>query len=407
MRLCLITFFFAIPAFANSAELFAARLQADMRVMLAEAAQIDPATGAERSEARKALMARQRELQAWFRSKGQVVTLADCKTELDRANYREFRDTMATYEFVRLRLRERQRFIREVDGYLAAIVADFTGSLKHFLAVTRDDDPLWLAVKERLEPVTLKPRYFGHGRYTGTAAVYFPPSKTIYLNLNMAVEEPDDFIDSLEHELWHHFMPLVTATTLHENLWWEGFTEAASEQWAVGRRGGSSVEYPIQTAFASLFLGLDRRLTLEHAYGLKDRETFLAEFAAGEGHSGLRRTLAKSLALGMQVNAARKADLERMLRHWGWREDDGSPFKLDIWLVEEAFSTDKIRRAFRFDKQLLMDIIQAQSVANLQEVKKVSSERVDLGLPLAKRLSENLRKVLKYVDNPYHQHANR
>ncbi|MFT5127976.1 MAG: hypothetical protein ACI8W8_001584 [Rhodothermales bacterium] len=401
---------FAISA--NEPANFAKQLLQDMRGMLSEAAQIDPATGEEHSESRKTLIARQRVLQAWFRGKGQAVSLADCKTPEDKANYREFRDTMATYEFVRLKLRERKRFISRVDSYLATLAGDFDASLKRFFVVESESDPLWQALRARLQPVQLKPRYFGHGRYTGTAAVYYPPERTVYLNLNMAVESPDDFIDSLEHELWHHFMPLVTANTLHENLWWEGFTEAAAEQWADGRLGqergrGASVEYPVQVAFASLFVGLDRRLTLEHAYGLKSREEFLEEFAAKPDQSALRNALANALGKSMQVNAARKETLERMLRHWGWKEDDRSPFKLDVWLEGEALSEAKIRRSFRWDKQLLLDIIQAQTVANLQAIKSAVGERAGQSLPLPKSLSDNLRRVMDYVDAPYHQYANR
>ena len=380
--------------------------------MLSEAAQIDPTTGLERKETRKILMSRQRELQEWFRGMGQAVSLADCKTPQDKANYREFRDTMASYEFVRLKLRDRQRFIKRVDGYLATLAGDFERSLARFLGVQSTEDPLWLALGKHLQPVTLKPRFFGHGRYTGTAAVYYPPERTIYMNLNMAVETPDDFIDSLEHELWHHLMPLVTATTLHENLWWEGFTEAAAEQWAASRPGqergrGASVEYPVQVAFVSLFLGLDRRLTLEHAYGLKTRAEFLSAFAAKPDQPALRQALVRALGGGMSVDTARKAELEKMLRHWGWKEDDGGAFMLDVWLEEKNFSESKIRRAFRWDKQLLMDIIQAQTVANLRAIKAVGGDRVGQALPLAKSLSENLRRVMKYVDNPYHQYANR
>jgi hypothetical protein len=414
MRVTLSAFVFLIgfANFANEPDDFGQRLLQDMRLMLSEAAQIDPESGGERKDARKALMARQRELQEWFSGMGQAVSLADCKTEKDRANYREFRDTMATYEFVRLKLRERQRFIRHVDGYLAALANEFESSLKRFLAVESVADPLWTAVGVDLQPVKLKPRFFGHGRYTGTAAVYFPPERCIYLNLNMAVESPDDFIDSLEHELWHHLMPLVTATTLHENLWWEGFTEAAAEQWAASRPGqgrgrGASVEYPVQVAFVSLFLGLDRRLTLEHAYGLKTREEFLVAFAAKPDQAELRQVLAAALRDSMRVDAARKAALERMLGHWGWKEDDKSAFKLDVWLEGEFLSEAKIRRSFRWDKQLLMDIIQAQTVANLQAIKAVGGARVGLSLPLSKSLLDNLRKVLAYVDDPYHQYANR
>jgi len=365
-----------LPCAAAEAQLV---IRARVLATLHEAA-LFTADGVERTAERKKLLRRQQSLRSWFESHGKSLRLSDCRTDADRANYRDFRGVMATEKFLRMSAKARARYIARVDRRLATMCARWAEAWAQFSPHRPPAEMPNIAV-----------RYFGFGAYTTTAAMYYPKSQTVYLNLNHARDDPDDLVDSLEHELWHHFIPLVTADTVAQNIWFEGFTEFYSELWAEPFRRAReeesthSVEYPVQTAYVTLRYLQNREQTHAITFGTTPMPDLLA------------------------ASQAKLAKLSEMLGNWGWKEDDGAPgVALDRYILNGRFSAPALSDLFRKDRQLLLDLIQAITVCELRNAREAGfDDRWARKQDLPEHLKQNLIEVFKYVKNPRRQHANR
>jgi hypothetical protein len=273
------------------------------------------------------------------------------------------------------------------------------------------------ALAERLAtPVHVRARYFGHGKHTGTGAIYFPPTATIHINLNMAADDPAMFVDSFEHELWHHLLPLVTSKSMLNNIWWEGFTELMAERWSSVQpprhhalRAARAIEYPVQVAFATMLMTAAPEATLTYLYdGRHDHARLAAAVrASATVPAPVAAALAEVIAAPVAISPERLQQLRGMLKNWGWKEDDGGLIDITGYVVDGQLDATKCGTAFRYRKQLLIDLIQAITVHNLQAVRAAGGTGWTRQLDLPRHLRRNLERVLSYVDDPYHQYANR
>lgn len=402
---------------ADPAARFGRDLATEMTALLYEASAIDPATQREDARRRQERQRRQAQLDRWFDRMGRQVTLADCRTDADRANYREFAGVMASRELLALDLGERRRCVRQATAYFERLALAYPAALQDVIATNagQADDELARYFAVRMTAgVRLRARYFGRRRDKVIGSLYVPSLRTIFLNLDQLARSPETFVDSFEHELWHHLLPIVEPRRISDNLWWEGFTEALAECWAEplhrrsGRRerGETGVEYPVQTAFASLYLGSARRLALRYLAGVDGREEFLAGLAASRGGVA-GPVLARAWRRPLAVDPPRRARLETLLGQWGWKEDDGASFSLAARLGPDGLDPDGLDRAFATEKEFLRDLIQALSVTTLQDLSKaIGEEQVLATLELPPHLLANLKKVLAYVSDPRRQYRN-
>lgn len=439
----LVLLFFLCPGFsvlmraepaqlAPKATTFATRLTAEMRTLIYQAAALDPTTGEERKTYRKQRLRRQRQLEKWFIAHHRSISLADCQNETDKQNYREFRATMADYDFLRLSLTRRRRFIARIDRYLQAFREYFSPALLALLHGNAPQTPL-ASIPSPLEkmliarcstPPQLRCYYFGHGRYTVAAAVYLPSTACIYLNLNRAILEPAEFIDSFEHELWHHLLVRPQPEKLTANIWWEGFDETIAESWRAAfdaatpeklRAQSRKVAYPIQSAFATLCIGIAPQETLaamaddSPSLALATRLRRKADLLSAHGEKGkLCRLLAKALEQNTVLSAERQVRVEKIMQKWGWKENDGAPFSMNSYLKGGQLSPKQLHRAFICNKQGINDLIQALAVVSLQDIiTVVPGKKLPLFIQVAPALQKNLRRVLHYVPSPFYQYANR
>ena len=441
------------------AKQFSSQLAMQMSELLYEAAAIDPVTRKERLELKNHLMKRQKELRSWLRNRGQKVRLEDCTTEVERQNYLEFRNVMASQEFLRLPYPRRIRFISRINGYFDDFRNAFPMSLNDMIFQTpwRSDwsrDGFITNLLQRLqERVKLQIRHFNTSQFMSVGAVYVQDVGTIFLNLNSLIESSVEFIDAFEHELWHHLLPPNGVDGLYENLWLEGFTEAVSEIWSeefYRKHSGYtlpkliSIQYPVQTGFASLCLGLNRELTLAFLGDAITRESFLRQLSTGtaavstdselvdsahnfpplgsglaSSQSGIAVKTDRSSAVVLKknweflsrasvyffeystiINRERKSLIEQILRDWGWKEDDYRPVNISRFIKDGYLSKTALSRAFLTEKQFLMDFVKVVTMLNLQKIEQVLADREILEqMRLPESLKDNLIRVSRLSRN--------
>jgi len=247
--------------------------------------------------------------------------------------------------------------------------------------------------------VAFQTRFFGHRGGGTIAALYVPATRTIYLNLNrLANAGLPAFIDTVEHELWHHLVPVIPGGS--RNVWWEGFNEALTESWRARLEtaaGGlkalndESVEYPVQTAFASLLLASDRARVLAYLT------------AADSGVPGVSASALPLLAAAERVTASEERRIAAILTDWGWKEDDGSRVSVSYLLRDRALDPEVVGREFRTNRRFLRAFTDALTVAAIQDFRRESggsADRVADQPGLAPPLRRNLRRVLDYVGTP-------
>ena len=405
---------FTVAAAVADSATFASNVRTQMAAILYLAGAIEPATEKEDRESRREQRQRHKELAAWFDSKNRDISLRNCTSEQDKANYGIFRTAMANKEFLALKFKRRRRFIGKINDHFAAFETHFDDALSALVTPpAAGSAALEAHFAERLQiPVQLSLRYFGRTNSTTLAAMYHPRSHNIYLNLNYMISYPAQFIDSLEHELWHHLLPIVDRENVVDNIWWEGFNEATCELWtaalydrierpAVGP--SDSIEYPVQTAFASLFLDVDRRRTLEFLAAAIDAGQFRDALADNELGTAL-------VELMQEPHFARDGQkrVTDMLSDWGWKEDDGSLIDISKYVDGDHLERRAMSGAFLYDKEMFVDLIQAITVCKLQDLRKrVPPSRILHGLSLPDHLRKNVADILEYVDFPYHQHGKR
>ena len=380
------------------------------------------ATGNENTAKRSPLLKRQKELDAWLDSHGRVVNWADCKTEQDKTNYREFKDVMAGHRLLALPLKERRKRVNQVVTYFTTFKSLFPGAVEAVLS-GRGQAPITPAVRKTTStqldtPIRIQKYFFGRGPQSMIASVYLPDRNAMVLNLDFLAENPEEFFDAFEHELWHHIIPVPEELKIAGNIWWEGIDELLSESFAYELEIRSntlpddladrSIEYPIQTALMSLLLSANRTATLEFATNSISQTQVAQKLRSSQ--------IAKSANLGnvlsdaYHVTAAKKKRLERILTKWGWKEDDGEPVNIAYLLDEnKKLSAEIINREFQSNRRFLMDVIQAVTVVAIQDLQCEfnDQELADIAKPLPPHLQRNLKRVLEYCHDPYYQLSQR
>lgn len=351
-------------------------------------------------ESRTARLARQRELNAWYHEHDrQVPPETECRNEAERRNAAEFHGVMSNFQFLLLPRRERE----QGTARLAA----------HARAVTEHGGPALLALFPDLPPTVrdrwrnapaVKAAFLGGFTADTPAAVYLPDNATMYLDFNQAAD-PAAFADAFEHELWHHLVPSVRPPEVAANLFWEGFNEALAELWGaeLHRRGGlarlgpGKVSYPVAAALASLCLAADRDSTLAWLLGEQTQAAFADSLAPR------LPALAGEFRAQPKLGTERQRQIETVLADWNWREDDGSPPRIDAFLENGAVCPARIRTAFRLNRAYLEAFIDAQAVGWLQRALAAEGRESLLALgreSLPPQLQANLVRVFNYLRLP-------
>ena len=402
---------------ARAAAEFAARAGKAVRQVFFDASCIDPRTGLEERERRRQLRKRQRELSKWLNARGRNVRWQDCVTPTDRRNYREYPGHMANARLLALPYGKRRALVREVDAYFADFARLFAKSLEGVVGngVASSGPNLRRCLATQLaQHLTVTCRFLNRTGGSVTAALYLPESSELILNLNRMAEDPAEFIDTFEHELWHHLLPFVGPGRVGHNVWWEGFNEAVTEMWAASlnrlrergeKQADGGVEYPVQVALASLFLGVHRAGTLEWlAAGgeCAELDAHLTERAVdAEPRGRLRSVLAARHPLGYAVSPEEQRRVEAVLTQWRWKEDDGSRISIAHLLVRERLDAPAIDDAFRVNRRFLKHVIDALTLVRLQDLREecpVDEILSEADLPAL--LASNLERVLRYVRDP-------
>ncbi len=122
----------------------------------------------------------------------------------------------------------------------------------------------------------------------------------------------------------------------------------------------------------------------------------------------LKKYLSEALLTANRISKFDQHKIEKILSDWGWREDDGNVISISRYLEGELVSDESINTAYRREKQLFIDFVQALTVVRLQKIQEdVSIHKMIGDLQLPHHLIKNIKRVVNYVNNPYHQYANR
>jgi len=380
------------------AEAFARNLRHDLRQMLYEAADLEFAGAAEHVEPDTA---DQRQTAHCRR---------DSAGDVNQAQPRP----LANAALLELAPAPRRAVLRSVDQYLDGFVTHFAASLHDAGFMVEGKPPSsWLAARLRLR-LRFRCHYFGHRGQSFIAAMYHQPTTQIIINLDTIVDCPYSFIDALEHELWHHLLPIPAERQLADNLWWEGSTEAISELWAYYlhrrlRLPGMirrSVEYPVDTAFVSWMLAVDRAATVAYLAGEISRCDLVR--AIEEGCLEYGAAVAATVRNSVHLDSRRQRRIETLLEKWRWRGSDGAAVSVAHLLVDGIASPPAVNQALIKQRQFLMDFIQAWSVTLLQDLQLQLPRQRPQQLPqLPPALRDNLAWVREYIADPYYQLSNR
>ncbi len=429
------------PVF-RAAEIFSKNIAEQISQLLYDAGAVKKETQTEDVSLNKRMTEIHRDLDKWFRSKGKHITWERCESNEDKTNYLEFRQSMANRDFLQLELNLRLQYIRKMNQYFAHFSSKFSTSLIGILnSGTGYDKTSEKLVVEKItgqlnKPVEIQIRFFNRNKFTMTGAVYLPKVPMIYFNLNEMIRSGPDFIDSFEHELWHHLLPPRDKSGDFITLWFEGFTETVSEIWSESLNKNDelagntlllpakTIQYPIQTAFVSLFFGIDKRLALSYfsgAMSIENLRSFLcfneSEFdpsrstqssASLKYATTMRERFCEALLTAKTISRFDQNKIEKILSDWGWKEDDGKNISISRYLDDELISDKSVNTAYRREKQFFLDFVQALTIVQLQKIRKDVPIRKMVGmLQLPGHLIKNIKKVVNYVNYPYHQYANR
>ncbi len=403
--------------------MFATKIAEQVTTIVRETAGLNE-TYADATKKRGKILEHQRKLNQWLDSHGRNVTLAKCKTEEDKRNYRDFKNVMAGHRLLTLPLRERIKRVQMVKNYCHSFTKNFTTAIKAVIPPS-DKSTLSEHIYENLNkqlrtPLKISRYFFGRNQQSMIASVYLPAREHMFLNLDFLADNPQDFRDAFEHELWHHLIPIPDDLRISQNLWWEGCNELFSEVFGsklddLNNASSTiphsrSVEYPIQTAFCSLLFANNQQATVAFANSAITRDELAEKLINKISADGaINKSLGEVLQASHRIDQYKKQRLEKTLGDWGWRENNGTEIDIGYLLQNERLADDKLNREFKKNRRFLMDLIQALTVTNIQELKK---QRTDYELrksasALPSQLRHNLRRVLEYCDNPYYQLSQR
>ena len=237
----------------------------------------------------------------------------------------------------------------------------------------------------------------------------FQKDSTIYLNLNKLIDSESEFIDSFEHELWHHLLSFQEIDKLHKNLWLEGFIEGWAELWSTQfcqvaknfkNRKLQTIQYPTQTAFASLFIGVYREEILLFLAGIVN-ETYFAEqltndFNQQEDIDSFKKLIWKTFQDSQVTAKAKKSQIENILTNWSWKEDDYSNVKIERFLKGTKLFPEALTSTFMHEKPFFFDFVKALTLVNLNILTDAIPEHKLPGfLDLPERLRDNLSQALR------------
>ena len=418
--------------FQHSAEIFADNLSQNITNLLHVAGAIDPITKLELRQKRRVILDQQEKLQQWLRRKGGEIDISNCHSKIDKKNYLDFHNTMANRQFIRLPYFDRIQFIQSIEDYFIDLKAQIYDSLTLTLVEkekfhTRLASQILDRIQLRLNhDIEFKIRYYNRDPDFEPGALYYPDHSRIDLNLNVLIESKGEFINSFEHELWHHLISPQFQGLESGNFWIEGFTECVSEIWGgflrdkTSRRFHSSgtIYYPVQTAFASLFLGISRSLTISYLLAIIDQDEFLNRLVTSDFTKQVNENFPPKKSMEESLNENKKfieilisilqnskkmtenkqAKIERLLNDWGWREDDGSNLRINRFIKDGRFDNQLVTRSFFLEKQFITDIIRALTIVNLSNLfHKFPDQSIYKNLQLPTHLIEHIHKISRYV----------
>ena len=418
--------------FELAAEAFAEKISQNISNLLYVAGAIEPCTKLELSHERKIIIDKQKKLRQWLREKGGEIDISRCRSEIDKKNYLDFQSIMANRQFIELPYFSRIQFIQSIENYFANLKYKIADSLTLTLVETKNlQTPLATKVLDRIQlrldhDIDFRIRYYNKDPDFETGALYYPDQNRIDLNLNLMIDSPTEFANSFEHEFWHHLVSPQLQGLESGNFWIEGFTECISEIWSghlnykktKSSPSHGTIYYPVQTAFASLYLGVSRNLTISYLLAIIDQDEFLNRFvtskvpnhenenltlknAEASNHSdpSFRKILASLFRNSTNITASRQAKIEKILDSWGWREDDGSDVKINRFVRDGKLDGQSLSRSFFSEKQFATDVIRALTIANLYILfDKFPDRSIYQNLPLPDHLIKNIYRISKYVN---------
>jgi len=400
-----------------AADAFARRLADDARELLFEAACIDPVTHEENRGRFEDRRESQKRLREWFDAHDRSVDWGECRTEQDRRNYLDFKTVMADEKLLALSCRKRLRIVRRAEDYFSDFGRLFARSSTGLLGCIHARVGRECVAAQLRDRLHVKARFFGTAAGRRIAALYVPSSRTVWFDLNRLASAPEEFTDAFEHELWHHLLPLGEVRGFAGNIWCEGFNEAVCEAWSDefrtlrGARDArnDTVEYPVQTALASLCLGTAKAATVS-ALAAGVRPAVFAEKQAPSASEGMtvdsEGALAEALqSLGLlsyRIEPDERQRVESVLGGWGWREDDGDRISVEYLIaLTGELDAETINAEFRSNRRFLRAFVDALSVVRLQSTLEYGRESLVLaGVDVPPILKTNLRRVLRYVKRP-------
>ena len=151
----------------------------------------------------------------------------------------QVQELLYNHRLLRLAPQDRQRGVDAWEREAARLEDGFAPALAALLPGEAAAGLRERIVRRWLQPPDVAALYIPQRGPRTPSAFYVPVIRTIFVNLNVAVERPELLADSFAHELWHHLLPTVTPANVAANLWWEGFNEAIGEWWSASLPGGS------------------------------------------------------------------------------------------------------------------------------------------------------------------------
>lgn len=400
---------------------WATHTAAQLRELVVDACSLDPADLSDNREKRRLRRAQQKRMQAWFNERRHDVRWDDCVTDEDRDNFLDFRTVMASRDITALPLRERRRIAEQAAAYADALAERLPETVAAVIdrsGVEARPHLYRLLIERFSQPLPLHPYFFNRTGVAGAIAAYLPDRSEMYLDLNLLAADPQAFYAAFEHEMWHHLMPVGHDGDVHSCPWYEGIIEMLSRLWGaeLRRRSGRvlprqcrAVAYPVQTALMTLAFAANPDALLMAASGMRPLEEAFQEHRDRQHRGGPSAALTALFAASGTVSADELSQTEALLSRWGWREQGGAPIRLGRLAKDERFDEQAVNQAYRNNRRLLLEFIQALSVVRLRTLVDETGEAplralaANRGIPPV--LQQNMRHVLDYIADPFYQLA--
>ena len=172
---------------------------------LYQAACINPKTGERDKDSYEKQLSIHKNYSQWLDKMGGRIHRSKLKTNEDKTMAQKYNQVMANKEFLDYDFDVQIKYIKSLKKYLSECIK----KQKAIFNSLSKDPKLKAFYQDRLKE-KLTVTFYRIPSQT-TAAVYIPGQKVIVINLR-AIHNNRAFLDSLEHELCHHFLPNRTAS---------------------------------------------------------------------------------------------------------------------------------------------------------------------------------------------------